>query len=543
LLNTSLFLIFSVLVLGLFGFSLLSNAFAFNVNTGVVGNLQEGSFDGNFIVLQTYEQSISTDLNGDGDTSDTVLRIFDITTSTITNTGLVSSYYPKISGNKIAFVTNESAISTDLNGDGDQYDAILRIYDITTSTVTNTDLQYVQSFAIDRNVVVASIYESFAGIDLNGDGDKLDHLLRIYDIATSSTINTNISSSFPDVDGNLVVGVSDGIDENQIHLYDISTSSITNTGIVGLTRIINDNVIGFVVNESAISTDLNGDGDQLDNVYQLYDITTSTVINTGVTTDGNKLMTIDGDFVGLTTFEGFTSTDLNGDGDTSDVILMLYDTLTSTMINTGLVISGAPSISSNTLVFTILENLISTDLNGDGDQLDSVLQYFALSNDLDGDGIDNSVDNCPVLENSDQIDTDNDGLGDACDLVLNIDSDDDGVIDSADVCPGFDDNVDVDGDGIPDGCDAFPNDFDNDGVIDSIDNCREIANPGQIDSDGDGLGDACDAFPNNVDVDGDGIPDGADNCNSFNPDQLDIDGDGIGNECDLDYDNDGIVKP
>ena len=35
--------------------------------------------------------------------------------------------------------------------------------------------------------------------------------------------------------------------------------------------------------------------------------------------------------------------------------------------------------------------------------------------DLDGDAIPDSVDNCPV-DNSDQTDTDGDGLGDACDL-------------------------------------------------------------------------------------------------------------------------------
>lgn len=39
-------------------------------------------------------------------------------------------------------------------------------------------------------------------------------------------------------------------------------------------------------------------------------------------------------------------------------------------------------------------------------------------------------------------------------IPVGPDSDNDGVGDSCDLCPGFDDNIDSDGDGIPDGCDA-----------------------------------------------------------------------------------------
>ena len=41
--------------------------------------------------------------------------------------------------------------------------------------------------------------------------------------------------------------------------------------------------------------------------------------------------------------------------------------------------------------------------------------------------------------------------------------------------------------------DIYPIDRDGDGVVDSIDNCRNIANPDQADTDGDGFGDACES--------------------------------------------------
>ncbi|MFL5319921.1 MAG: thrombospondin type 3 repeat-containing protein, partial [Myxococcaceae bacterium] len=74
----------------------------------------------------------------------------------------------------------------------------------------------------------------------------------------------------------------------------------------------------------------------------------------------------------------------------------------------------------------------------------------AVPTDLDGDGVVDAQDNCMNVANANQLDTDHDGKGDACD-----------------------------------------GDDDNDGKFDEDDNCPLVANPAQTDTDHDGIGDAC----------------------------------------------------
>ena len=102
------------------------------------------------------------------------------------------------------------------------------------------------------------------------------------------------------------------------------------------------------------------------------------------------------------------------------------------------------------------------------------------------------------MANSDQIDGDFDGFGDACDvcpavfttegansldamLCPDADSDGDGVVNIDDICPDIANPDQADGD--------------NDGVGDVCDNCAGRSNRGQTDGDFDGVGDVCDPIP------------------------------------------------
>ena len=93
--------------------------------------------------------------------------------------------------------------------------------------------------------------------------------------------------------------------------------------------------------------------------------------------------------------------------------------------------------------------------------------------DGDIDGVSDGEDNCPSDANTDQLDTNDDLEGNACD----IDDDGDGWAD------------------VDDNCSLVANpqqkDADGDGVGDPCDNCLITINPGQEDSNNDGVGDIC----------------------------------------------------
>ena len=190
-------------------------------------------------------------------------------------------------------------------------------------------------------------------------------------------------------------------------------------------------------------------------------------------------------------------------------------------------------------------------VNTDDDELGDTCDL-----DDDDDDVPDPRDNCPIDHNPGQPDLDADGIGDACDS----DRDGDGLLDVDDHCPIVPDSarLDRDGDGIGDACDR---DIDGDGLFPlgtfpatklRFDRCPYMAEAISRDGDGDGIGDACDQNPARAcqvfgchserDSDGDRIPDLFDRCPTVpDPFQSDRDRDDIGDACDPDADGDGVL--
>jgi hypothetical protein len=189
------------------------------------------------------------------------------------------------------------------------------------------------------------------------------------------------------------------------------------------------------------------------------------------------------------------------------------------------------------------------DVNGDG-SLSENERAVGLQIDTESDGIGDACDNCPDALNLDQVNTDGDAFGNECD----DDDDNDERTDSADDCPldpriqTFDPalHADTDGDDIPDLCDG---DRDNDGLANYADNCDLVANGDctvdlehcDTEPPNDALSDsekaACEA---RCDVDGDGSVSAGELATAF---QANHDGDGGGDACDPDDDNDRVCDP
>jgi len=303
------------------------------VNTGADGGIL--SVSGSIIAFITIEGWIGVDLNGDGDMGDQVIRYYDISTGALVNTG-ADGDSPSVSGSIIAFYTYEWSIGVDLNGDGDMGDNVIRYYDISTGTLTNTGADGDRPF-VSGSIITFVTGEWYIGVDLNGDGDMGDYVIRYYDVSTGALASTGAVGGgiapWLSVSGNIIAFVTyegwidvdlngDGdMGDNVIRYYDISTGTLTNTGADGVEPSVSGSIIAFNTPEVWIGVDLNGDGDIGDQVIRYYDVSTGALTNTGA--DG-VMPSVSGSIIAFMTPEVWIGVDLNGDGDMDDLVIRYF---------------------------------------------------------------------------------------------------------------------------------------------------------------------------------------------------------------------------
>lgn len=319
--------------------------------TGLVAS--NAARDGRHVAFLVSEvEQGGLDLNADGDGNDAVVHVFDALDGSVRNLGL-ASMRPDIGGALVVFSASEPGEGADLNGDGDQLDAVPFAFDLASRTLTSSGTSGTAYPATSTGLGFV-IEESDAGVDLNGDGDLSDDVM---------------------------------------HHWNLALGAITNLGLAVVGEVVPSGAsILFEVPESGIG-DLNGDGDSIDTVYHALDTNLGVAFNTGLTTAIDAVASN-----GLEAFLVFEfyqgNQDLNGDGDTADHVLFLFDQGLGTLRNLGVAVERdcellghglqrcAPSVrlGPDRAAFLVSEFAQGRqDLNGDGDAVDHVLGIYTSS--------------------------------------------------------------------------------------------------------------------------------------------------------------------
>lgn len=341
-----------------------------------------------------------SDLNLDGDTNDFVFQVLDLDTSLITNVGIDGSGVLACGGDYFAFGVSEAREDNhNLNGDFDSTDFVLHVYDASADSIDNVGLAVTQVVVSD-SLVAFTVPESGEGVDLNGDLDLLDQVLHVYDPAT--TVTTNVGQATIgalQINGHVVAFLTpeggqgqilnnDGdTSDNVVQVYDAALSVLTNTMQHADDAILFDgDVVAFRTNErrQGIGT-LNGDNDLRDSVPQVYCVTGATCATAGVTQTvpiaALNSLALSGDYLAFVSRERDQGVDMNADNDRRDHVLHVYRISTGTVTSSSLASTArTPAISGNYVAFLVPERAQArTDLNGDGDTNDAVYHVYDAS--------------------------------------------------------------------------------------------------------------------------------------------------------------------
>lgn len=222
-----------------------------------------------------------------------------------------------------ALVSEAGQNATVLNSDGDADDAVVQIHNASDPPAAWTNVgQAADTLTLVGDLAVFLTPESAQATKLNGDGDTTDRVIQIYEAAARRL--TNLKQAAEEV----VVGTT----------AEACAASP---------------LVAFRTNEAAQkATDLNGDGDLLDDVLQVWSKDTG-LINTGQSVTPCRLEACDprqpyrilGSTVKFLTFEADQGSDLNGDGDQTDLILQQLEACTQTLSVIGAVDEGSGAAS------------------------------------------------------------------------------------------------------------------------------------------------------------------------------------------------------
>jgi Tol biopolymer transport system component len=302
-------------------------------------------------------QDVGSDLNRDGDLDDVVLRRLDLATGTVETLGPAEQVV--VTGATAALLRPEAAggvpgaPAPDLNGDGDARDAVVWL---ARKGVPATNLgRAAAGLALSPTWLAALVSEPAEGAtDLNGDGDAADTVLAVHPLATPGDwVNVGQAAAVVELTGTFAVFLSDevsaGVDLNGdgdlrdrvLRTYDAGSGTLLPVGQAATDFVTGPTLVAFRTPEEAQGGgDLNGDGDTRDDVLQILDLSAGTLVNTRQAVVPCRLEACDPrmpyrvlmDTVRFLTLEAEQGgTDLNGDGDAEDLVLQIVNVRAGTV--------------------------------------------------------------------------------------------------------------------------------------------------------------------------------------------------------------------
>ena len=421
--------------------------------TTELGLLVAGVFEvqGPWVVVGVLEFAQGVDLNGDGDLADSVVHAYDARTGDTWNTGLANVFF-QVDGDRLAVIVPEQGQGQlDLNGDGDADDRVAFVlglptrevdnlgYSVTTmivrdsytilfvredgvdlngngsgnelkvlhvvdplGAVTNVGLEVsFDEVDLQRNALLFRVDEARQGVDLNGDGDTRDDVVHVMDVVSTEVRNLGLASSTNNFDVELqndgsiyAVSVDEAMQgatdlngdgdtlDDVLHTGAVRGGAPLNLGLDPSILTVVGGRVAFAVDEASQGADFNGDADALDHVLHVYSVANASLSNLGLAIA--EVLAYE-DILALRVIEADQGqTDLTGDGDANDVALHLHEFATG--VTTNLARGSlhmplvAPQLDRNrrVLAYTISEYADTTDHNGDGDAFDSVTEIMDL---------------------------------------------------------------------------------------------------------------------------------------------------------------------
>ena len=387
-------------------------------NLGVAGNPTDFRLrDGLCVVLVAEPVQGGIDLDGNGSTIDSVPHVWDAATGVLTNLAVPAASVTTAGG---IVVYEATEVNGDLNGDGDPLDRVLHAYDSVTGTTTNFGTAtYDPGFfsaplriAVSGTQALQLVGEAEQGQgSLNGDADATDLVLHVHDLVAGTTTNTALASGdyrplAPYVVGErfayfLVDEAAQGagslnadadVLDRVLFSFDAQTASTTNAGLAAQSLDADAALAVVLVREAGQgATDLNGDGDAVDFVPHVWDAGAQVSTAFAFAAQGGDLLLglpahpprVGGGLVAFAVLEQADgATDRNGDGDTNDRVLFVYDSERAQLFP----LSVAVPLLGRTfepraerVAFLVDEAGQAADLTGDGDQVDTVAQFWIRS--------------------------------------------------------------------------------------------------------------------------------------------------------------------